>query len=95
VDLGTRGFPQRSLARPGVRVPAKGIEFKQGGKVASMLLLCWLAPFLSLLCCNSVLPCTESGRAGPARSRLASKDCGRVSGGTSGEPISPPKCYSS
>jgi hypothetical protein len=36
VGLGTRGFPQRSLSRPGVRVPEKGIECRQGDKVSAM-----------------------------------------------------------
>lgn len=45
VGLGTRGFPRRSLARPGVRVPVKGRECTQPR---------------SLSCLNSVLLCTES-----------------------------------
>ena len=33
VSLSTRDFPWRSLARPGVRVPATGRECGQGGEV--------------------------------------------------------------
>jgi hypothetical protein len=35
VCLCTRGFPQRSLAQPGVRVPVKGRKCWQGGEVTS------------------------------------------------------------
>jgi hypothetical protein len=50
LGLGTRGFPRRSLARPGAKVPAKGSEeCGQGGEVASWLLLCWSAPFRAAL----------------------------------------------
>ena len=35
VGLGTRGFPWRSLARPGARVPVKGSKRRQGGEVVS------------------------------------------------------------
>ena len=45
VGLSARGFPRRSLARPGVRVPVKGRECTQPR---------------SLSCLNSVLLCTES-----------------------------------
>jgi hypothetical protein len=82
VHLGTRGFPRRSLARPGVRIPAKRRECGQGGEVAS--LLCQLAPPPSLPCCNSRLLFTESGRAGPRRSQLASEECLRASGSGGG-----------
>ena len=37
---------------------------------------------------NSELLCTELGWAGPTRSRLFSEECGRTSGGSSGEKIS-------
>jgi hypothetical protein len=39
VGLSTKGFPSKSLAKPGVRVMAKGSEYRQGGEVASALLL--------------------------------------------------------
>jgi hypothetical protein len=35
VGLSTRGFPWKSLARPGVSVLAKGSECRQGGEVTS------------------------------------------------------------
>lgn len=38
VGLSTRGLPRRSLARPGMRVPAKGHKCRQGGEVASLTL---------------------------------------------------------
>jgi hypothetical protein len=57
VGLGNRGFPQRSLAKPGLRVPAKGREGRQGDKVSAV-------PSRSFG--NSELLCTESGRAGEA-----------------------------
>ena len=62
VGWSTRGFPQKSLGKPSA---SEGKRFEQGGEVTSLLLLCWLAPPPSLLCHNSVQPCTESGRAGP------------------------------
>lgn len=34
--MGTRGFPWRSLSRPGARVPVKGSECRQGDKVSAM-----------------------------------------------------------
>jgi hypothetical protein len=43
----------------------------------------------SLPCHNSVLPCTELGWSGPTRSRLASEQCIRASGGALEESISP------
>ena len=53
VGLSTRGFPPRSLARPGVRVQAKGRELKKGGgelPLPPLLLLLLLPPpLLSLL----------------------------------------------
>ena len=79
VGLGTRGFPRRSLVRPGVRVPAEGSECRQGDEVSAM-------PSKSLS--NSEQLCTESGWAGPMRSRLSSEECGRTSGGSLGEKIS-------
>ena len=36
VGLGTRGFPQRSLSRPGEKVPAKGSECRQGDEVSEL-----------------------------------------------------------
>lgn len=36
MGLGTRGFPQRSLVRPGVRFLAKGSVCRQEGKVSAM-----------------------------------------------------------
>jgi hypothetical protein len=38
VGLSTRGLPWRSLARPGMRIPAKGSKCRQGGQVASLTL---------------------------------------------------------
>jgi hypothetical protein len=35
VGLGTRSFPERSLSRPGGKVPAKGSECRQGEKVSA------------------------------------------------------------
>ena len=40
MGLGTRSFPQRSLARPGVTVPVKGSKCKQGDKYLPCLLGC-------------------------------------------------------
>ena len=37
VGLGTRGFPWRSLARPGARVPMKGSVCRQGDEVSAVL----------------------------------------------------------
>ena len=65
VGLGTRGFPRRSLARPGVRVPAKGSECRQGDEVSAM-------PSKSLS--NSEQLCTESGWAGQMRSQLSREE---------------------
>jgi hypothetical protein len=79
VGLGTRGFPQRSLARPGARVRAKGSECRQGEEVSTL-------PSRSLG--NSKLLCTESGQAEPMRSGLSSEECGRTSSGSLGEKIS-------
>ena len=36
VGLGTRGFPGRSLSRPGARVPAKEGECRQGDEVSAV-----------------------------------------------------------
>ena len=66
MGLSTRGFPQRSLARPSERVlESVGRE----GKLLLLLLLLQLAPPLSLLFLpgNSELPCTELGLAGLIR----------------------------
>ena len=41
VDLGTRGFPRRSLARPGARVLAKGSKCRKGNEISAV-------PFRSL-----------------------------------------------
>ena len=69
VGLSARGFPRRSLARPGVRVPAKESERGQGGAVTSA----WSATAVgsasisatpSRLLSYSAPPCTESGGAG-------------------------------
>ena len=72
VGLGTRGFPRRSLARPGVRVPAKGSECGQGEKVtsaasASVVRSTSISAVPSRLLGYSGQPCTESGRAGPTK----------------------------
>ena len=79
MGLGTRGFPQRSLSRSGVRVPAKGSECRQKDEVSAV-------PSRSLS--NSKLLCTEPGQAGLTRSPLSSEECGGTSGGSSGEKIS-------
>ena len=79
MGLGTRGFPWRSLSRPGTRVPAKGSKCRQGDKVSAV-------PSGSLS--NSKLLCTEPGQAGLTRSPLSSEECGGTSGGSSGEKIS-------
>ena len=66
MGLSSRGFPQRSLARPSGRVlESVGRE----GKLLLLLLLLQLAPPLSLLFLpgNSELPCTELGLAGLIR----------------------------
>jgi hypothetical protein len=73
------GFPQRYLARPGVRILGKGSECAQGGKVSAML---------SMSLSYSKVLCTESGQAGPVRSQLSSEECRGNSGGASGEKIS-------
>jgi hypothetical protein len=94
VGLYTRGFPRKSLARPGTRVPVKGSECGQGGEVSSLLPLWWSPPLLSLQCPNSMLPCTELGWVWPKRSQVAREECGRASGELQ-ESRSLPKCYSS
>ena len=79
VGLGTRGFPQRSLAKPAARVPAKGSECKQGDEVSAF------SPGRSV---TPSRPCTESCLAEPTRSQT-SEACGRTSGrSSSGEKIS-------
>jgi hypothetical protein len=89
VGLGTKGLPGRSLTRPGVRDPDKGIKCGKRLEVTSPLPLCWSTPPLSLPCSNSVLSYTELGQARPMRSRLASEECSSASGSPSGEPNSP------
>ena len=64
VGLCTRGFPRRSLARPGARVLVKGSECRQGRKVASTASAAAVGTTSSLLCLQVIQPCTESGRAG-------------------------------
>jgi hypothetical protein len=36
VGLGTRGFPWRSLSRPGTRVPVKGSKCRLGGEISAL-----------------------------------------------------------
>jgi hypothetical protein len=85
VVLGTRGFPRRSLARPGMTVPAKGCKCWQGDKVSAM-------PSRSLG--NSELLCTESGWAGPRRSDYPVRSSAEPQVELQ-ERRSLPKCYSS
>ena len=61
MGLNTRGFPGKSLARPGARVLAKGSECRQGGQGSTKSL-----PSKSLS--NSKRLCTESSQAGRMRS---------------------------
>lgn len=75
VGLCARGFPQRSLARPDGRVPAKGSECGQGGEVASVVYASavgstTISAMPSGLLGYSMLPCTESSQAGPTRGGL-------------------------
>ena len=49
VGLGTRGFPWRSLSRPGGKVPAKGSECRQGDKSLPRLPSHLVTPSLSEL----------------------------------------------
>ena len=79
VGLGTRGFPQRSLSRPGASIPVKIREYRQWDEVSAM-------PSRSLG--DSKLLWTESGQSGPSKSQLSSEECGETSGGSSGEKIS-------
>jgi hypothetical protein len=79
VGLGNRGFPRRSLSRPGARVPAKGSKCMQGDKASAV-------PFRSLG--NSEPLWTDWGLAGQRKSRLSSEECGGTSGGSLGEKIS-------
>jgi hypothetical protein len=58
VGPSTRGFPWRSLARPGARVLANGSKCVQGSSISAV-------PSRSLG--NSKLLCTESGQAVPMR----------------------------
>ena len=72
MDLGTKGFPRRSLASLGARVPANTKECRQGGEVANLLLQCQSIPPLSLLC-HAVILCH------PALSRVPKSTGGLVS----------------
>ena len=67
MGLSSRGFPQRSLARPSGRVLES--VGREGKLFPLLLLLLQLAPPLSLLFLpgNSELPCTELGLAGLIR----------------------------
>ena len=90
VGLCTRGCPQRSLARPGARVLVKGSVCGQEGEGTSAASAAAVgstsvSAMPSRLLGYSIPPCTESDRAGLTRDLLASEECGRASGGTSGE----------
>jgi hypothetical protein len=80
VGLSTRDFPWKSLARPGERILVKEAKAGREGKLPLYFCSARSAPPRSLPCHNSVLPCTESGRVGPARSRLDSEKCFRRAG---------------
>ena len=75
--LGTRGFPRRSLVRPGMRVPEKGSECGQGGMKS-----------LPCLSGHSEWLWIELGQVEPRRSQLSSEECGRTSGSALGEQVS-------
>ena len=83
MGLCIRGFPWKSLARPGARVPAKGRECSQGGEVTSETSAATVGPTSF-----SAVQSGESDQAGPMRGQLASEECSRVSGITSGEQAS-------
>ena len=78
MGLGTRGFPRRSLSRPGGKAPEKGSECRQGDEVSAM-------PSRLL---QDSLSSTESGQAGPGKSRQSNEECGGTLGGSLGEKIS-------
>lgn len=78
VGLCTRGFSCS------LRVPAKGSKCKQGGEVIFAAGSTSVSSVLS----QSMLLCTESGQAGPARGRLASEECSGASGSILGEQTS-------
>jgi hypothetical protein len=61
---------------------------RKEGKSFLPLLLLQLAPPLSPHAGYSRAPSAESGPAGLMRGRLASEECGRASGGVSGEQTS-------
>ena len=72
MDLGTKGFPRRSLASLGARVPANTKECRQGAEVANPLLQCQSTLPPSLLC-HAVILCL------PALSRVPKSTGGLVS----------------
>jgi hypothetical protein len=83
VDLGTRGFPRRSLARPGARVLAKGSKCRKGNEISAV-------PFRSLD--NPEMGCAVLGHREadyPVRSVAEPQGAGvGVGVGASGEKIS-------
>jgi hypothetical protein len=81
MGLCTRGFPWKSVAWPGGRVPVKGSECRQGWQVTSAAAVgsTSISAVPSRLLSYSTLPCTESDCTGLMRDQLSEEW-----GGTSG-----------